>query len=159
MYELLKPNVDMGPVERAAQAVAEEVLVFGHNHLQWTGEVCGKLLLNPGAVGVPFNGNAGAEYGILTCDDGKLSAELRRISYDFSALERRLVSSGLAAAAPEWTKLTFEGVKDGMNYCLEFLGEARRAMKEQGIYSGMVPNDIWEKAAQKWWARMGWSSY
>ena len=78
-YELLKPNVDMGPVERAAQAITEQALVFGHNHMQWAGMVCGRLLVDPGSVGVPFNGNAGAEYSMLTCENGKLTAQLRRV--------------------------------------------------------------------------------
>lgn len=156
MYELLKPNEDMGPVERAARAVSEQALVFGHNHLQWAGEVCGRLLMNPGSSGVPFNGNAGAEYGLLLCENGKLTAELRRVPYDFSALEKRLETSGLLSAAPVWTKLTFEGVMAGRNYCLAFLKDARAMMKDKGIRSEMIPNEIWNAVAETWRKKAGW---
>lgn len=158
MYELLKPDKDMAPVERAAGAIPEHALVFGHNHMQWTGMVCGKLLMDPGAVGVPFNGGAKAEYGILTYAGGELSAELRLVPYDFPELEKKLEASGLAADAPVWTKITFEGVKAGRNYCIEFLNEARQAMKDEGVAEGMIPNEIWDRVAQNWWHEMDWGT-
>jgi putative phosphoesterase len=158
MYELLKPDEDMSPVEHAALATPEQALVFGHNHMQWTGTVRGRLLLNPGSVGVHFNREAKAEYGMLTVDGGELSAELRRVRYDFEALERRLESSGLMQASPVWTKITFDGVKDGRNYCLAFLGEARKEMTEKGLPSGAIPNDIWDSVAERWWREKGWGN-
>lgn len=156
LSELLKPDKDMAAVERSARAVAEQALVFGHNHMQWTGTVCGRLLLNPGAVGVHFNKEAKAEYGMLTCEHGRLSAELRRVPYDFTELERELNSSGLWAASPVWTKITFEGVKTGRNYCLDFLREASATMRGQGIAGGMIPNEVWDTVAAKWWREKGW---
>jgi putative phosphoesterase len=156
MYELLKPDEDMAPVERAASAVSEQALVFGHNHMQWTGTVRGRLLLNPGTVGVHFNHARSAEYGLLTYENGVLSAELLRVPYDFAALEKRLETSGLMAASPVWTKITFEGVKAGRNYCLDFLNEAFANMKRERIARGSIPNEIWDKTARQWWKRMGW---
>lgn len=159
MYELLKPNEDMAAVERTAAAVQEQALVFGHNHMQWTGAVLGRLLMNPGTVGVHFNAECKAEYGLLTCENGSLSAELRRVRYDFASLERKLETSGLMAAAPVWTKITFEGVKAGRNYCLEFLNEAKRIMSAEGIQGGLIPNGIWDRVAKRWWSDLDWGAY
>lgn len=158
MYELLKPDADMPAVERAALAVKEQALVFGHNHMQWTGRVHGRLLLNPGSAGVHFNGVCKAEYGILTTGSGQLFSELRRVPYDFAALEHKLKTSGLMAAAPVWTRLTFEGVKAGRNYCLHFLEEAQQAMKDEGLPHGLIPNHIWLRTAERWWPEMGWGA-
>jgi predicted phosphodiesterase len=157
MYELLKPYEDMAAVERSANAVSEQALVFGHNHMQWTGTVCGKLLMNPGTVGVHFNKEVKAEYGLLTYQDSRLSAELRQVQYDFAGLERKLISSGLMQASPVWTTITFEGVKAGQNYCLDFLSEAKATMQQRGISSGMIPNEIWDETAEKWWQERGWN--
>jgi putative phosphoesterase len=158
MYELLRPYQDMATVEKSALAVREPVLVFGHNHIQWSGMVHGRLLLNPGSVGVHFNRECKAEYAILTHEDRQFSAELRRVSYDFAALEQRLVTSGLMEAAPVWTMITFESVKDGQNYNLHFLDEAHRVVQEKGISPGLIPNHIWKQVAAKWWDHMGWGS-
>lgn len=156
MYELLKPHQDMAAVEKSALAVQEPVLVFGHNHIQWSGMVHGRLLLNPGSVGVHFNKECKAEYAILTCENGRLSAELRKVPYDFAALEKRLETSGLMDAAPIWTRITFESVKDGQNHNLHFLDEAHRVMQEMGVSPGLIPNHIWKQVAAKWWDQMGW---
>ena len=154
--ELLKPNEDMGPVERAALAVGESALVFGHNHMQWSGTVHGRLVVDPGSVGVHFNRECMAEYGMLTCAGGSLTVELLRVPYDFAALEKRLWQSGMMEAAPVWTKITWESVRAGKNYCLEFLNGARAAMAAEGLETGLIPDGIWNSAARKWWKEKGW---
>lgn len=159
MYELLKPNEDMGPLERAALATPEQALVFGHNHMQWTGTVHGRLLVNPGSVGVHFNNEVKAEYAIVTYENGTLSAELRRVRYDFTALEKRLETSGLTAASPVWSKVAFESVKAGKNYSLLFLNEASKAMADMGLPPGNIPNEIWDSVAERWWKEKGWTPF
>lgn len=159
MYELLKPDEDMEPVEKSAMAISEQALIFGHNHMQWTGMVYGRLLMNPGTVGVHFNPEMKAEYGILTYEHGSLTAKLRRVPYDFTALQSKLKSSGIEEASPVWTRITFEGVKAGRNYILEFLKNARELMELEGIKAGMIPNEVWDRVAEKWWMDKGWGRY
>jgi diadenosine tetraphosphatase ApaH/serine/threonine PP2A family protein phosphatase len=56
-------------------------LVFGHTHLQFRRETGdGVELVNPGSVGLPFDGDVRAAYALLH-DDGGL--ELRRVDYDY----------------------------------------------------------------------------
>jgi diadenosine tetraphosphatase ApaH/serine/threonine PP2A family protein phosphatase len=60
--------------------VAERRVVFGHTHLQFTRSTdSGVELVNPGSVGMPFDGDHRAAYALLR-DDGR--AELRRVDYD-----------------------------------------------------------------------------
>jgi hypothetical protein len=113
-------------------------------------------MMNPGTVGVHFNPECMAEYGMLTYENGRLHAELRRVPYDFPALERKLETSGLMAASPVWTRLTFEGVKAGRNYCLDFLNDAFDIMKLERMPQGLIPNEVWDRAARGWWKKMGW---
>jgi putative phosphoesterase len=59
------------------------VVVFGHSHLQFSrGAEGGHLLVNPGSVGLPFDGDRRAAYA-LWHDDGKF--ELKRVEYDSDA--------------------------------------------------------------------------
>ena len=59
----------------------EPRLVFGHTHLQFRREsVLGGLeLVNPGSVGMPFDGDTRAAYA-LVADGGEI--ELRRVAYE-----------------------------------------------------------------------------
>lgn len=159
MYELLDPDVDMEALVRAALATPDRALAFGHRHMQWTGKVRGRLLINPGSVGVHFNPECKAEYGILTLEGGSLTAEHRLVSYDFVALMRRLNTSGLMAAAPVWSRVTFEGVRAGTNYCLLFLEDCQKVIKETGVSGPAIPDETWDTVGWQWWEKMGWGSY
>ncbi len=63
--------------------VTEDRLVFGHTHLQFRRRAAGGLeLLNPGSVGMPFDGDTRAAYALITAD-GEI--ECRRVAYDHAA--------------------------------------------------------------------------
>jgi diadenosine tetraphosphatase ApaH/serine/threonine PP2A family protein phosphatase len=64
--------------------VHDERLVFGHTHLQFRRRSAGGgiELVNPGSVGMPFDGDPRAGYALLAAD-GEL--ELRRVGYDHQA--------------------------------------------------------------------------
>ena len=71
--------------------VTEDRLVFGHTHLQFRRRAEGGIeLVNPGSVGMPFDGDPRAGYALVG-DDGEV--ELRRVAYDHarSAAEVREV--------------------------------------------------------------------
>jgi predicted phosphodiesterase len=57
-----------------------EVIVFGHSHLQFRREAHGRLLVNPGSVGIPFDGDRRAAYALWR---GNTEFELRRVEYDW----------------------------------------------------------------------------
>jgi predicted phosphodiesterase len=58
----------------------EPTVCFGHTHLQFQRLAHGTLLVNPGSVGMPFDGDQRAAYGL--CDEqGQIS--FRRVEYDY----------------------------------------------------------------------------
>lgn len=60
--------------------VSEKRLVFGHTHLQFERLSAGGIeLVNPGSVGLPFDGDTRAAYAVI---DGE-RLELRRVEYDY----------------------------------------------------------------------------
>jgi putative phosphoesterase len=84
-------------------------LAAGHTHVQLARQHGSTLIVNPGSVGLPFNSwppngevrvSPWAEYAILTIDDGLISTELRRVSYDISALLDVARESGMPHS--EW---------------------------------------------------------
>jgi predicted phosphodiesterase len=84
------------------------VLVGGHTHLQMVRRYSDSLFVNPGSVGMPFELWSPdavriaprAEYAILSVEEGRLSVELRRTSYDVEAHLRVGLESGMPHA--EW---------------------------------------------------------
>jgi putative phosphoesterase len=58
-----------------------ERVVFGHTHLQFSRSGPGEIeLVNPGSVGLPWDGDHRSAYALLH-DDGQV--ELRRVEYDW----------------------------------------------------------------------------
>ncbi len=77
--------------EEMLAGTGERRVVFGHTHLQFRRPgPSGVELLNPGSVGLPFDGDTRAAYAIAL-DDG--SIEQRRVAYDqryaIDALQQR----------------------------------------------------------------------
>jgi diadenosine tetraphosphatase ApaH/serine/threonine PP2A family protein phosphatase len=65
------------------EGLEDQLLVFGHTHLPFERVAAGGTrLVNPGSVGMPFDGNTRAAYALLD-DDGRV--EHRRIAYDHAA--------------------------------------------------------------------------
>ncbi len=62
-------------------------LVFGHTHLPFARRRGAAELVNPGSVGLPFDGDQRAAYALLH-DDGRI--EHRRVCYDHQASAARL---------------------------------------------------------------------
>jgi putative phosphoesterase len=75
--------------------VKAERLVFGHTHLAFRREAAGVELVNPGSVGMPFDGDHRAAWGLVH-DDGHV--EQRRSPYDHmasaAAVRERLGDAG-----------------------------------------------------------------
>jgi putative phosphoesterase len=59
--------------------VDARTVVFGHTHLPVDRQHDGIHLVNPGSVGLPFDGDPRAHWALLHDDGG---AELRRVAYD-----------------------------------------------------------------------------
>jgi diadenosine tetraphosphatase ApaH/serine/threonine PP2A family protein phosphatase len=64
-----------------------DVIVFGHTHLQFRRPAGRHTLVNPGSVGMPFDGDRRAAYALW---GGADDFELRRVEYDSAAYARVL---------------------------------------------------------------------
>jgi putative phosphoesterase len=71
------------------------ILVLGHTHIQFKKEYPEGLIINPGSVGQPRDGDPDSAYAILDTGSGKI--ELKRIRYDIE----KVIEDMLAAHLPE----------------------------------------------------------
>lgn len=113
---LLEDSVHDRLCSSTADQIRERILpaqgslvLCGHSHHQSSALVDGKLVLNPGSVGCPrYAGNespkrneAGsphARYAIVTLENGRWSADLFVLAYDWSVVAQRAIDRGF----PEW---------------------------------------------------------
>jgi predicted phosphodiesterase len=83
--------------EELLEGVEAPRVLFGHTHLPFIrySQVRGIELVNPGSVGLPFDGDTRAAYALLR-DDGTI--EHRRVAYDHAASAAQVRSLGGAWA-------------------------------------------------------------
>lgn len=135
-------------VEDALAQITEPVLVCGHTHIAWEYHNDGRLALNPGAVGTPTDGIVGAEYALLTWKNGRWAATLRVVDYDVEALLAAYRERGMLAEGGAMVRALMRNAKTGQNYAWYLVLHAFDLAAQAGIeHDGVVPDDIWERAA------------
>ncbi len=72
-------------------------LILGHTHVQEMERVDGRLVVNPGSVGQPRDGNPDAAYAVL--DTESLSVDFRRVNYNVYRVIEKIEETALPAAA------------------------------------------------------------
>jgi putative phosphoesterase len=93
--ELLTAGTPEERIAAATSEIAERVLVTGHTHAQYDREAAGVRAINPGSVGMPYEGRPGAYWALLGPD-----VVLRRTEYDVEEAAARLRASGLPDPEP-----------------------------------------------------------
>lgn len=82
---------------RRLHNVEADVICVGHTHQPYVLEVDGKLVINPGSVGQPRDGDPRASYAVL--DDAKV--ELKRVEYPIDDTIRVIQASSLPDQAKD----------------------------------------------------------
>ena len=77
----------------APGAADPDVLVLGHTHVQGHETFPEGLVVNPGSVGQPRDGDRRAAYAVL--DPDELTVEERRVDYDVDAVVEAVEAAGL----------------------------------------------------------------
>jgi putative phosphoesterase len=72
----------------------EDLLVTGHTHVQGHRTFEDGVVMNPGSVGQPRDGDPRAAYAVATLDDG-VAVEERRVDYDVDRVAEAVADAGL----------------------------------------------------------------
>jgi len=123
-------------------------ILCGHSHLQARFEHDGKIILNPGSVGVPLGSRGKAQFLILKGEHQKWVEEFIDIDYNVEQIIADLKASGLTERAPGWTRVSEYILLHGDVSHSRVL---RRAMelckKETGVCNWPdVPEKYWKQA-------------
>jgi predicted phosphodiesterase len=88
--DLLMPDTPDPELAEMLAGVKQRTLLCGHVHLQYRRQLDGREVINPGSVGMPFDGDQRAAWAII--DHGQVT--LRRSGYDLEAVVERLAEAG-----------------------------------------------------------------
>jgi predicted phosphodiesterase len=83
--------------DAATNPYEANTIVCGHTHVQFAREVGVVEVVNPGSVGLPFDGDQRAAYALLRADG---SFDLRRVEYDVDA-----ALAAYAAHEDDWVEI------------------------------------------------------
>ncbi|MDD4495678.1 MAG: methyltransferase domain-containing protein [Eubacteriales bacterium] len=131
--------------EEYSDEVAEfsgDICLFGHNHLQFLGNVSQKILLNPGSCGMSSDYDVRAPYALLKDSDGEMEIELHRVEYDVEQTIKTILEFNGFPYAQFWGKLRAGILKMGSDIPMNRFWQHA---KEVG--GGVFPmqNNVWRK--------------
>lgn len=146
-FEGLDPDDAPEVLDLALASVAEPVLICGHTHVAWQVGRDGRLVLNPGAVCGPLNGDVRAQYALLEWRTDRWYGELRAVPYDLSLVRRAFEESGLLDEGGPLARAFLLSIETARNVGDDFLQHAFRVAAEHGHTDcETVPDEIWDRA-------------
>jgi predicted phosphodiesterase len=149
---------ELGPgrLEAVLDALVEPVLVCGHTHISWQQEQNGQLVLNPGSVGAPLNGDVRAQYALLEWRGGRWQVEHRAIPYDLARVRRVFQESGYLEEGGPYARAWLTCIETGRYVWGKFLAHARRLASETGKAGRQTTiAEVWDQAV----ATFDWETF
>lgn len=81
IVEAIDSSVPEEEIKKAIKGVKEQVILSGHSHTSFIGELDDKIIFNVGSIGNSLDGDNRISYGILDFVEDKVNLTNRRISY------------------------------------------------------------------------------
>lgn len=149
--EALTPG--SGRVERLLEATEVGLILCGHTHRQGKQEYRGKLLLNPGSVGLSIGGQGKAQFLILHGDEETRTwrEEFISLDYDRERVIRELSVSGLMERAPYWCKVTEMQLAARGRYASADYGHSNVLFRAMELCREAVGECNWPDIPERYW--------
>jgi putative phosphoesterase len=94
-YEYVYPEEAGLRTEEFLEFTGADLLILGHTHIPYLIRLGERLLLNPGSVGQPRDGDPKASYALLDIDEGRVEVIHRRVEYDIDGVADRIRRRGI----------------------------------------------------------------
>ncbi|WP_457555538.1 metallophosphoesterase family protein [Candidatus Pyrohabitans sp.] len=95
LEEYVFPDYPDEVLSALLRLAGRRILAMGHTHIPFWRRVGDALVLNPGSVGQPRDGDARASFA--TVNIATLEVEIVRVEYDISRVAREIMRAGLPA--------------------------------------------------------------
>jgi len=120
----VSPESDPAEIAQKFADYTEPVVIGGHTHRTLDRQIGDRHFLNPGSVGLPYNGDPRAQYLTLDLQPGpdgpRWQPTFHRIEYDTSLVPAAFESSGMLAEAGPVAQLYLRTVLNGEPWASDF---------------------------------------
>jgi len=139
---------DYDYIDELAQQLETQMTICAHFHIQTQYERKGKMIVNPGSVGVALGVAGRAQFMMLVGENGHWSIELYTIPYDVEETIRKMDAASLNTIAPGWYKMTKHVLRTGRETYMRFLEKVVASYRDDtGITTlNGIPEEYWERA-------------
>lgn len=95
LVDIVYPWATLEELEKLHKNEQTKLVLHGHSHHAYVRQGRGRMVVNCGSVGLPFDGDNRASYAIVDFDRKDIAIQLRRVTYDiekaiFLAKERNM---------------------------------------------------------------------
>ena len=136
---------DYDYIDELTKRLETELTICAHFHIQSKYTRNGKLVINPGAVGVPLRSNGQAQFMMLEGISGKWETEFITLQYDRERAIQEMDEEKLSEQAPGWCRITKEVLRHGQATHLMTL------MKAQELYEQHTGINDWKNIPEEYW--------
>lgn len=83
LFKIVLPNADDETINTSLMKPSDaDIYVYAHIHRPYVRYINGKVVMNIGSVGLPFDGLTKASYGLVEINQGNINTSIQRVSYD-----------------------------------------------------------------------------
>ena len=136
---------DYSYIDELTRKLETELTVCGHFHIQSRYMRNGRIVINPGAAGIPLRSGGKAQFMMLSGIDGKWEEEFVTLSYDTDRAVREMEEEHLPELAPGWYRITKQIIRGGTVTHGTVLSRAAELYRQDtGIQN-------WKNVPEKYW--------
>ncbi|SEM93984.1 phosphoesterase, MJ0936 family [Mesobacillus persicus] len=93
LFNIVLPSEDDEILESKMMTKEADLYIYAHIHRPYSRYINGKVIMNIGSVGLPFDGVKKASYGIVDVQDGSYQTSIVRVRYDIEQTIDRFIKS------------------------------------------------------------------
>lgn len=83
LFEVIPHDVENKIIEeKIIKAIDAQIYVYAHIHKPFIRYIDGKVIMNIGSVGLPFDGMSKASYGLIEIEADNINTTIQRVPYD-----------------------------------------------------------------------------
>lgn len=132
-------------------SISCKYMLCGHTHRQFEYHYDGKVLINPGSVGVPIGCKKSAHMAIMEWKEDRWNTQFITLPYDFHALQEEFNQSEMKEKAYLWMRCILRSIEDGVNYAPTCVKKAYDIAKREHVEVDWnhIPPHYWNEAAKQ----------
>lgn len=87
LFEVVLPDTEDQLIESKLMKENDcDIFIYGHIHKAYIRYINGKVVMNIGSVGLPFDGMAKASYGLVEIENGHIRTAIQRVKYNLDTV-------------------------------------------------------------------------